>query len=181
MSRKIVFCLLSCLALLATCARDNSEQLAQKAEKPPLADTLVTIFEELKAAALSNRPEALAGFLDSSETSRLTYACHHYGFSALGQYLKLLFAGWPDPDTLSLEDLTVKPPYARLALAGRGTQFGFREERIRYTFLLFRYVSKDWRLAGVSSLEKARYDPYGTPLGYFETELPPKLRFPRLF
>ncbi len=96
-------------------------------------------------------------------------------------YLEARFGGWPNPDTLLLEDLTVEPPFARIALAGEASHIGANVERIRYTFLLFRRVKSAWKLAGVSAIEKDRYDRYGTELGYFETELPPTLRFPRLF
>ncbi|MEW5795800.1 MAG: hypothetical protein AB1772_05515 [Candidatus Zixiibacteriota bacterium] len=169
------------LLLAAACSQEAPRDPSRESAREPLVDTLVAIFQELKQAAVSDRPERLVSYLDSSEARRLTYACRQYGFSALGQYLRSLFAGWPDVDTLLVEDLIVKPPYARVTLAGPGTQFGYREERVRYTFLLFRRERADWRLAGVSSLEKGRYDPYGTRLSYLETELPPKLRFPRLF
>jgi len=163
----------------AGCVDSRSDRSAQTGA-PPLADTLVAIFHQLKTAALANRPEEMMALLDSTESSRLASARRTYGQSALTRYLESRFGGWPDPDTLWLEDLTLWPPYARLALAGPGSRFGYRKERVRYTFLLFRQVAGDWRLAAGSCLEKERYDPYGARVGYLETELPPRLRFPRL-
>jgi len=163
------------------CSGGSRTEVARAADKPPLADTLVGIFHELKAAALSDRANDLVGMLDSAEARRLRRVCGHYSLPGLRQYLETRFAGWPDPDTMSLEDLTVEPPYARIALAGAAEQVGRRDERVRFTFLLFRQVSQNWRLAAVSTLEKNRYDRYGTPLGFLETELPSTFRFPRLF
>ena len=71
--------------------------------------------------------------------------------------------------------------YARLEWTGGASSIGYREERVRYTFILFKRHNSGWKLAAISTLEKERYDPYGTELTYLETELPPKLRFPRLF
>ena len=167
--------------LLGACSHRGLNQTSASTAKPPLVDTLVTIFRDLQKAALSNRPDELAGFLDSAEARRFKSARKLYGVSGLTPYLEARFGGWPNPDTLLLEDLTVEPPFARIALAGEASHIGANVERIRYTFLLFRRVKSAWKLAGVSAIEKDRYDRYGTELGYFETELPPTLRFPRLF
>ena len=163
------------------CSAGSGSEVAQVAENPPLADTLVSIFHELKAAALSDRASDLVSLLDSAEARKLRRVCGHYSLPGLRQYLETRFAGWPDPDTLKLEDLTVQPPYARITFAGAAEQMGRREDRVRFTFLLFRRVSQNWRLAAVSTLEKDRCDPYGTPLSFLETELPSVFRFPRLF
>jgi hypothetical protein len=163
------------------CSAGSGSKVTQVAEKPPLADTLVAIFHELKAAAMSDRANDLVSLLDSAEARRLRRVCGHYSLPGLRQYLESRFAGWPDPDTLTFEDFIFQPPYARIAFAGTGSQIGYRDERIRFTFLLFRQVSDNWRLTGISTLEKDRYDRYGTPLGFLETELPSSLRFPRLF
>ena len=175
----ILACLLGAMGY--GCSVGSGSDVAQVTEKPPLADTLVAIFHELKAAALSDRANDLITLLDSAEARKLRRVCGHYSLPGLRQYLETRFAGWPDPDTMSLEDLTVEPPYARIALAGAAEQVGRRDERVRFTFLLFRQVSQNWRLAAVSTLEKNRYDRYGTPLGFLETELPSTFRFPRLF
>lgn len=174
---------LACLfaATWSSCSEEPGTGFSQIAEKPPLADTLVAIFHELKAAALSDRANDLVSLLDSAEARRLRRVCGHYSLPGLRQYLESRFAGWPDPDTLTFEALTFQPPYARIAFAGAGSQMGRRDERVRFTFLLFRQVSDNWRLTGVSTLEKDRYDRYGTSVSFLETELPSSLRFPRLF
>jgi hypothetical protein len=141
----------------------------------------VTIFEELKEAAVDNRFEAFLDILDETEAARLRRLSRSHGFGSLRSFLKHQFAEWPDPDTLSFEDMAYHPPYARVALTGGGGRIGHRQEYVRYTFLLFKRERDSWRLAAVSRLEKARFDPYGVELGYLETELPPKLRFPRIF
>lgn len=163
------------------CSDKPGTGFSQIAEKPPLADTLVAIFHELRAAALSDRANDLITLLDSAEARRLRRVCGHYNLPGLRQYLETRFAGWPEPDTLTLEDLTFQPPYARIAFVGAGSQMGQRDKRVRFTFFLFRQVSQDWRLAAVSTLEKDKYDRYGTQQSFFETELPSSLRFPRLF
>jgi len=180
LARRLLW-ILPVFVLIAACSKDGPGFFASDTAKSPLADTLVTIFRDLQTAALSERPDQLVKFLDSAEARRLTFACHVYGVSALGQYLSTRFGGWPNLDTLFLTDLTVVPPFARIALCGKAARIGVPQERIRFTFLLFRRVKSNWRLASVSILEKNRYDRYGTELSYLETELPPDLRFPRLF
>jgi hypothetical protein len=71
--------------------------------------------------------------------------------------------------------------YARLTMVGPGTRIGQDRERRRYTFLLFKRDGARWKLSAMSTLEKERYDPYGYEITYHETDLPPKLRFPRQF
>lgn len=161
------------------CNSNNSSQTDHN-PRPVLADTLVAIFAEIKAAVMDDRAEDFVRFLDPIEAARLLPARKRRNGS-LGSYLRHRLAGWPDPDTLQFEDLIHEPPYARVALSGSAGRFGYRQERVRYTFVLFKRQQETWRIAAVSSLEKERLDPYGTELSYLETELPPKLRFPRLF
>jgi len=175
----VLVCLFA--ATWSGCSEEPGTEVSQIAAKPPLADTLVAIFHELKAAALSDRANDLVSLLDSAEARRLRRVCGHYSLPGLRQYLETRFAGWPDPDTLTLEDFTFQPPYARVAFAGAGSEIGYRYERVRFTFLLFRQVSDNWRLTAISTLEKDRYDRYGTSVSFLETELPSSLRFPRLF
>ncbi|MCX6835875.1 MAG: hypothetical protein NTW07_12255 [candidate division Zixibacteria bacterium] len=175
----VLVCLFA--ATWSGCSEKPGTGYSQIVDKPPLADTLVAIFHELRAAALSDRANDLVTLLDSAEARRLRRVCGHYNLPGLRQYLESRFAGWPEPDTLTLEDLIFQPPYARIAFAGAGSQMGRQEERVRFTFLLFRRVAQDWRLTAISTLDKDRYDRYGTPISFLETELPSSLRFPRLF
>jgi hypothetical protein len=166
---------------LTACDGLAPRKTAEKPEPPPLVDTLVMIFEELKEAAVGNRFEAFLDILDETEAARLRQLSRAHGFGSLRSYLEHQFAEWPDPDTLAFEDFFHRPPYARVALSGTGARMGRRNEFVRYTFLLFKWEHESWRLTAVSRFEKERFDPYGSELSYLETELPPKLRFPRLF
>lgn len=176
MKRILLFIL---LAVMSSCQVGGRDHAA--VARPPLADTLMNILTQLGDAARQNEPDRFIGLLDSSEADRLRKLTVRQGFQSLRGYLQWQFANWPDPDTLIFTDLIEEGPYARLALSGEGIGFGGREQTVRYTFALFKKSDTTWRLAAVSSLEKPRFDAYGTELDYFETELPPKLRFPRLF
>ncbi len=179
--RSLLLTLLMLPIGLPGCSGERSARAGRQGAPPPLVDTLVTIFQQLRETAVANRSDNFLGFLDSSETCRLDVLSRSRGFASLRSYLEYQFASWPDPDTLSFNDLIYQPPYARIALSGTGARIGDGRERLRYTFLLYRRAGETWRLAAVSNLEKERFDLYGTELSYLETELPPKLRFPRLF
>jgi len=178
MKRTLLFVLY--MAFLYGCQLGERDREEVK-ERPPLADTLLAILSRLGDAARGNEPDQFIGLLDSAEADRLRKLTAKQGFHSLRGYLQYQFASWPDPDTLTFTDLVEQGPYARLALSGTGVGFGRRGGNVRYTFALFKKTDTTWRLAAVSSLEKPRFDPYGTEQDYFETELPPKLRFPRLF
>jgi len=168
-------------ALILAGCNTLSDERAVMRHRPPLADTLVSILAQLGDAARDDEADRFISLLDSTEAARLSRLTARQGFASLRGYLQYQFANWPDPDTLSFGDLMADGRYARIALEGAGQKAGRREEMIRYTFALFTRSGDAWKLAAVSSLEKPRYDRYGTELGYLETELPPKLRFPRLF
>ena len=168
------------LAFIGAC-RDARQTAADgQSAPPPLGDSLVSIFEEIVSAAVTDRSEDFKDLLASSEAERLGRISRGYGGVSLGWCLERQLGSWPNLDTLTFEDLVHKPPYARVAFTGAAPLARY-DDRVRYTFLLFRQSDSGWRLAGVSSLEKDRYDQYGTELGYLETELPGQLRFPRLF
>jgi len=161
-------------------------RLKQETSGPPaaataLADTLVQILDRLRESAHANEAEEFLGLLDSAESVRLRHLASRNGFHSLRTYVEHLFAYWPDPDTLALSDIIHHDPYARLTLTHDCKPGQYKDETVRYTFVLFKKEAAEWRLAAISSLEKDRYDPYGTELNYLEMELPPKLRFPRLF
>lgn len=178
MKQTMLLCILA--ALIFGCQADRQNQ-SQVKERPPLADTLMAILTQLGDAARQNEADRFIGLLDSTEADRLRKLTVRQGFQSLRGYLQYQFACWPNPDTLIFTDLIEEGTYARLALSGEGVGFGRRGETVRYTFALFKKSEQDWRLAAVSSLEKPRFDAYGTRQDYHETELPPKLRFPRLF
>lgn len=169
------------IVLIAAACYQQQEQAETTGPPTALADTLVQILDRLRETAHSNRAEEFLGLLDSAESVRLRSLAGRNGFSSLRTYVEHLFAYWPDPDTLAFGDLIRDDPYARLSLISEVEPGHYKDEAVRYTFVLFKKEQAEWRLAAISCLEKERYDPYGTELSYLETELPPKLRFPRLF
>jgi len=178
--RPIVLTIATILTFIFAWKPTGSEGPAQP-PFPPLADTLVAIYADIKAAAVTERPDEFAKFLDTAETIRFVQANQSRRSGSLASYLRRRLASWPDPDTLDFEDLVYQPPYARIALSGPGSGSAYHQDRVLFTFVLFKMEQEHWRLAAFSSLEKERRDHYGTELSYLETELPPKLRFPRLF
>ena len=165
--------------LICSC---SSQEKAERVEtRPALADTLVSVFEQLKQAALVNQSGSFLDMLDTVSAKQFQAKASRIGFSSLRTYVEHQFQNWPDPDTMSFVDLVAESDYARLSLQGSAGRFGSRRDRIRWTFLLFHKEADSWRLSAVSSMEKGRFDRYGTKLSYFETELPPRLRFPRAF
>jgi len=165
---------------LAGCGCQPGDRTAES-PRPPLADTLVSVLSQLTWAAWSGRPYEFATFLDSAEAGRLTKVTARHGFASLPNYLRYQFANWPDPDTLIFADLTQDGQYARIAFKGAGLSPRRGQEVVRYTFALFKLTGERWKLAAVSSFDKPRFDQYGTEWSYLETELPPRLRFPRHF
>ncbi len=147
----------------------------------PLADSLLDIFRGMSVAVTHNRPDVFQAFLHPDARGELQLRTQHYGFQSLMAYLHNHAGDWPDPDTLILTDLVHDSLNARVTLVGRGRYWGSGPDRIRYTFLLFRASPKGWKLSALSALEKEPSDIYGYPMSYHETELPPKLRFPRAF
>ncbi len=177
----VLFVLLAFLALWG-CLDQRQSSDNNPLRAPKLSDTLVTIFEAMVSAATTDRSEEFKDFLAFSEIDRLERIQSGYGGVTLDWCLERQLGSWPNLDTLVFEDLVHRPPYARVAFTGAGAYARF-DDRVRYTFLLFRQNDRGdgWRVAGVSSLEKDRFDRYGTELSYLETELPSQLRFPRLF
>lgn len=171
---------ISLLLWLSSCGEQRSDTGVSK-EPPPLADTLLVAYQALEKAAEENSMGDFLHQLDSVEAARLSGSAPRTSSASPWVYLKHKFLILPDLDTLKFVDLVQSLDYARMTLAGSGSQIGYRQERVQYIFLLFRKRPTGWKLAAISQLEKDRFDPYGTELSYLETELPPKLRFPRRF
>lgn len=174
---------LPALLLGLACSEAQNITDAPRSEKPPMVDTLRGVFDELQQAVLQGQPERFSALLDPAQADTLNKLIRKHGYLSLKSYIERQFARWPNLDTLALYEIKQSGPYVRLTYAGPGTSFGRRQERVRYTFLLFKRLSGDWRLAAVTDLERDRYDPYGYgyELSYHETDLPPRLRFPRVF
>ena len=153
----------------------------QSTEDIALADSLRTIFQEVRAAMIEGQPEAFLALLDKGEVPEMRRLARRHGFRSLKTYFGSRYANWPDLDTLRYGGLVTSPGYARLALVGTGESYGRAREPLRYTFLLFRLHADGWKLAASATFDMDRYDPYGHEITYHETDLPPKLRFPRQF
>jgi len=153
------------------------------AQTPPLVDTLTGVFENLHQAMLDGDQDRFFGLLDPGEGAKLKAAVKKNGYSSLKTFIERQFANWPDFDTLSLFEIKQGGPYARLAYSAPGTRIGFKAPRTRYTYLLFKRLKGQWRIAAVTDMECDKFDPYGYGyrLSFHETDLPPKLRFPRAF
>lgn len=148
---------------------------------PPLVDTLAGIFDEVRQAALDNDAKKFLSMLDPVQADDLERLSQRNGFKSLRTYLETQFVNWPDIDTMTYGNLVTWNEYARLHYTGGGTRIGHRTKKTRYTCFLFRRHDSGWKLEAMTALEKDSYDPYGWAIVLHETDLPPKLRFPRLF
>jgi len=178
--------LLTCVIILTgatACEWRLEPPPTSQVEVTPLVDTLQAVFIDLHEATLTGDNEQFFGLLDPNESEELKRLVKQYGYISLKTYLERQFAQWPDLDTLELTEVRQAGRYARLTYSGFGTRFGYKAPRIRYTFLLYRRHVDGWRLTAVTDIERDQFDPYG--YGYeftvHETDLPPKLRFPRAF
>ena len=156
----------------------TQEQLPEEVDGP-LVDSLVATFKGMSVAIKHDREDVFRAFLDPDAEGQLQMATKQFGYTSLKTFLANQFGVWPDPDTLLVTGLVVEDAYARLTFLGYGRSVARKD--YRYTFALFRRTDKGWRLSALSWLEKPPVDKYGYPIGYHETELPPKLRFPRFF
>lgn len=180
MGPTILFSVTATAALLCfSCGQGQKETLRTQCS-PVLVDSLTAVFDDLKEAVRENQPDMFLDLLDSAEAAHLQRLIRQHGYTSLKSFIGRQFDAWPDLDTLNFYELRRAGDYVRLSFTGRGTKFGYKTERVKYTFLLFRKSDQRWKLAAMTSLEKEQYDPYGYEIIYHETELPPKLRFPRL-
>ncbi len=171
------------LAVSLACSEAQNQTSVPVSTQPAVVDTLRVIFDELQQAVLLGQPERFRNLLDPAQADTLRKLIRKHGYLSLRSYIERQFANWPNLDTLELYQIKQSGDYVRLAYKGPGSHFGHRQPWVRYTFLLFKHHRESWRLAGVSSIEAEQFDPYGYgyELSYHETDLPPRLRFPRLF
>lgn len=164
-------------ALCFCCGQGQKEQLCV----PALADSLTAVFDDLKEAWQENRSVEFFDLLDPAQAGKLLAVARQHGYASIRPLIGWQFGSWPDLDTLNFRELKEAQDYARLTFTGSGRKASYFPARIKYTFLLFRRTGGSWKLAAITSLEKQKRDRYGYEITYHETELPPKLRFPRLF
>ena len=85
--------------LLYSC---SNQEIADRAEsRPALADTLVSVFEQLKQAAQANRSESFLDMLDTASATQFSAKASRIGFRSLRTYVEHQFQNWPDPDTMA--------------------------------------------------------------------------------
>lgn len=146
----------------------------------PLTDSLLQVYDNLQQALRDNRQEQALACLDPTAAARVSQLTRSFGYTSLLSFFDVQIGRWPDLDTLAVVEVKSSSGYVRLAMAGPGTDYGQGEDRIRYTFLLYRRIMGQWCLSGGATIEKDRLDQYGNAVGYHETDLSPELRFPKL-
>ena len=147
----------------------------------PLVDTLSQVYDSAHAAAVDRRLLDFAELADTSYWNSLEVLAAKRGFNSVESYLGNQGFYWPRIDTLTITEIRQSGPYARLTAVGPSRKSGQPRARVHYTFILFHHTEDGWLLAGWTDLEKDQLDHYGYSISYHETELPPQLRFPRLF
>ena len=165
------------LAAIAGCTVAEKEPVA---EVPVLADSLSSVYGELKQATSDNRSDDFFACLDPIEAYHIKKLAVSNGYRKVKSFIERKYAYLPDLDTLSFHEIKRAGDYVRLTYVGAGTRLGYRTERARFTFLLFRDCDDGWKLSAMSSIERDRFDQYGYEITYHETDLPPKFRFPRI-
>lgn len=145
----------------------------------PQADSLLAVFQEITASVTEERFDDFLSLIDIDERQELDRLIKNHGYSSIKAYLRSQMHGWPNPDTLTLSQLLSDESYARLTFTGQGEKLGGRRGFVRYTVIMLKRSDMGWRLAGMSSLDKAAADSYGHPMTFHETDLPARLRFPR--
>ncbi len=176
-TKRLILVLIAGGALSFACQPVDQQR---SAVPPPLADTLMTVFADMTGIITGDLSEDFFDYIHPDESRTLHQIARQHGYSSLRAYLQNQLRGWPNPDTLRYSGIISNGTYARLALAGNGSSFGSSNRQVRYTFLLFKRSDQQWKLAAMAALEKEAQDVYGNAITYHETDLPTKLRFPRL-
>ena len=165
------------LIAISGCTADDGDPIARQ---PLLADSLSTVYGVLKEAANNNNPEVFFDCLDPIEAYHIKKLAASNGYRQVKSFIERKYVSLPNLDTLNFHELKRAGNYVRLTFVGSGTSLGYRMERARFTFLLFREYDSAWKLSAMSTIERERFDRYGHELTYHETDLPPKFRFPRI-
>lgn len=147
----------------------------------PLTTTLLQTYNDLRKAAEDSNLDSVIMMLDPIDANSLRAMTRKNGYNSLRSYLSNRMSGWPDPDTLSILEVTSNDKLARLTLAGMGNLVSSPSDRICYTGILFRRQPDGWSVAAITSIEKDRYDHFGQEMNFHETDYPPRFRFPRRF
>ena len=163
--------------MMVGCAAPEGDRFVQQ---PPLADSLSAVYGTLKEATVANDPESFFACLDPIEVYHIKKLSSSNGYRKIKSFIERKYAYLPNLDTLNYHELRRAGDFVRITYVGPGTGLGYRTERARFTFLLFRQYKSAWKLSAMSSIERDRFDRYGYEISYHETDLPPKFRFPRI-
>lgn len=166
----------SCLSFGSGC----QEQPQTTATLPPLADSLKAVYANARLAIHTDSLTRFLDLLDPLEGRHVSKLARANGFKSVRTFLLRRYGRMPNLESLHFEQIKNSPSYARMTFTGGMTDPGFKEARIRYNFVLFKRHDNQWKFSAFSAIEKNRYDRYGRELGFHETELPRKLRFPRI-
>jgi len=174
-------CLTVCLVgVVLSCQSDKYSSQSRNIDPPAILDSLQVVYAEISEAVYAGDRKQFIDQLDPAEVASMQQLVQRHGYTSLGSYFAAQFVNWPKLDTLTFWDIKESGDYARVTYSGGGSELWHREPNIRYTFMLFHRYNGKWRLAAMSELESPRHDMYGYEINYHETDLPPKLRFPRL-
>ncbi|MFQ5499386.1 MAG: hypothetical protein ACE5FH_06915 [Candidatus Zixiibacteriota bacterium] len=146
-----------------------------------MADSLITSFHQLRGLVTQSDTGRLESYLDELQLAELRQLARKRGFFSFRSFLRHQAQGWPNLDTLSLVEIRNVHRYVRLSFQGSADWSHTRTASSIYTYLLYRQTDDGWRLAGMTDIERARVDQYGYRISVHETDLPPRLRFPRAF
>ncbi|MDF1543560.1 MAG: hypothetical protein P1R58_00495 [bacterium] len=172
----MVFIALIALIGLIGCNESTITQSVQT----DLVDSLEVSFEQVRLALEENHPDQFLSLIDPVEAAQIKAMAVEDGYKSLQRFILRRMSGCPDIDTLQLRQFKQSGHWSRLAYVSFPPASKQRHKSVRYTFLLFRKQGDDWKLNAVNSLEQDRFDSMGQERSFHETELPVKLRFPRL-
>ena len=98
------------------------QKKAEVVVAPPLADSLINMFGDIKRAASEGSPEEFFAQLDPDEVVHLKQMASRGGYRSIKPFIERRFGGMPDPDTLVYHELKYTNNYARLTLSGNTIQ-----------------------------------------------------------
>jgi len=180
---KIILPAVLCLSFYG-CGQQTRETTCLPAplnEPNSLTDSLMSVYNNMKTAVKNNDMKSFYNYLDPEKTHDFISVINRFNPRNLATDINRKVSTWPALDTLQIYEIKNNENYIRLSFTGMSYYSRYDDQRIRYTFLLFKRINNQWRLSTVSSLEKELYGLYGYVTTYHETDLPAGMRFPRMF
>ena len=150
-------------------------------EPNSLTDSLMTVYGNIITAVKNDDIKSFYNYLDPEKTKQFISGINKFNPRNLASDINRKISSWPALDTLQIYEIKQNENYIRLSFTGMPYYSRYDDQRIRYTFLLFKKINNQWRLSTISSFDKELYGLYGYVTTYHETDLPSGLRFPRMF